>query len=96
METNIIKEQLIDRSKKIYKEKATQAGISLLYFEERIGIIDSISLLPNTNGCLTPVLWEKLSGGDIIDIMRSLNKNKFYYFKNIKGQRVKLRLKRQR
>lgn len=71
-----------------------QSGASLLYFEQRIGSIDSISLLPNTNGCMTPVLWEKLSGGEIIKIMRDLSKNKFHYFKNIKGERVKLRLKK--
>lgn len=96
METNIIKEELIKRSKKISEEKKRQSGAKLLFFEKRIGDVDSISILPNRNGSMTPVLWESLRGDVILEIMRSLSKNKFYYYKEIKGERQKLRLKKVR
>lgn len=91
MRSNWLKDILIKNSKVLLEHKKKFFNVNRFYFEKPIGRIDTIGLLPNTNGSVTPVLWEVLTVDEILGINKSLKGNKFYYIKEIQGKNCKVK-----
>lgn len=93
---NWLKQILIERTTNVLDSRKKQSGAKLFFFENKIGNIDSISLLPNKNGAVTPVLWKELSVKQILEIKKRLNTGKFFYYKDLPNGRMKLRPRKEK